>query len=213
MNKENRQGPFCKEGYKGWGFLIKMEEGEGLKGKIALHPLPLDAEQGMERWASAAALAGGPGHGGGRDQGKKTEESEGVRFSTLARARVERGASATGAGGGGRRWPWWRHCKARGGASGGGGVCGGGERDGRPIYRRSKAVGRAERVGAGRRAPRGAINGVWPIASVGGTIRGSDAMAREKGTWRGRLRSLASSCAACAARRAARRRHCSETAR
>ena len=76
MNKENRQGPFCKEGYKGWGFLIKMEEGEGLKGKIALHPLPLDAEQGRGRWAPAVALAGGPGHGGGRDQGEKGEEEE-----------------------------------------------------------------------------------------------------------------------------------------
>ena len=51
------------------GFLSKMEEGEGLKGKIALHPLPLDAEQGRGRWAPAVALAGGPGHGGGRDQG------------------------------------------------------------------------------------------------------------------------------------------------
>ena len=45
-----------------------MEEGEGLKGKIALHPLPLDAEQGRGRWAPAVALAGGPGHGGGRDR-------------------------------------------------------------------------------------------------------------------------------------------------
>ena len=78
MNKENRQGPFCKKGYKWWGFLIKMEEEEGLKGKIALHPLPLDAEQGRGRWAPAVALAGGPGHGGGRDQGEKREESVGV---------------------------------------------------------------------------------------------------------------------------------------
>ena len=132
------------------GFLSKMEEGEGLKGKIALHPLPLDAEQGRERWAPAPALSGGQGHGGGRDQGKKREESEGVRFPTLARAVVERGVSTTGAGGGGRRWPWRRRCKAREGASSGGRVCGGGERDGGPIYRRSKAVGRAERFGACR---------------------------------------------------------------
>ena len=142
--------------------------------------------------------------GGGQEARENGERDEGVRMPYLSRAGMERGGLATKADGGGRRWPWRRRCKARGGASGGGRVCGGGERDGRPIYRRSKAVGRAERVGAGRRAPRGKINGVWPNANVGGAIRGGDATARAEGTWRGRLQSLASRCAACAARRAAR---------
>ena len=145
---------------------------------------------------------GPPGHDGGREAGQNREEDEGVRFPYLSRAGMEQGGLATNAGGGGRRWPWRRRCKVRGGASGAGRVCGGGERDGRPIYRRSKVVEKAERVGAGQRAPRGAINGVRPIASVGNAIRGGDVTARAEGTcW---LRSLASSCAACAARPAAR---------
>ena len=133
-------------------------------------------------------MAGGGAveRGGGQEVGENGERDEEVRFPYLSRAGMEWGGLATKAVGGERRWPWWRRCKARGGASGGGRVCGGGERDGRPIYRRSKAVGRAERVGADRRAPRGAINGVRPIASVGGAIRGSDATARAEGTWRGR---------------------------
>jgi hypothetical protein len=35
LQKGKQEGPFWKKGYKGWGFLIKMGEGEGLKGKIA----------------------------------------------------------------------------------------------------------------------------------------------------------------------------------
>ena len=80
------------------GFLNKIEEGEGLKGKIALHPLPLDAEQGRERWAPAVALAGGPGHGGGRDQGEKGEGDEGVRFPYSHQAEVVCGGRAEVAG-------------------------------------------------------------------------------------------------------------------
>jgi len=83
--------------------------------------------------------------GGGQEAGENGERDEGVRMPYLSRAGMERGGLAMKADGGGRRWPWRRRCKARGGASGGGGVCGGGERDGRPIYRRSKAVG--ERYG------------------------------------------------------------------
>ena len=80
MNKENRQGPFCKKGYKGWGFLIKMEEGEGLKGKIVLHPLPLDAEQergaGRRRWPSPAAQGtAAAGIRGKRERGPREIES------------------------------------------------------------------------------------------------------------------------------------------
>ena len=142
--------------------------------------------------------------GGGREVRGNGERVEGVRVPYLARAEVQWGGLAMRAVGDGRRWPWRRRCKAKGGASGSGRACGGGERDGSPIYRRSKAVWRAERIGAGRRAPRGAINGVRLIASVGGAIRCGDATARAEGMWRGRLRSLASRCAACAARRAAR---------
>ena len=78
------------------GFLSKMEEGEGPKGKIALHPLPLDAEQGRGRWAPVAALAGGPGHGGGQDQGKRERGRRGSDSPTHLGRRwsVE----------GGRRW-------------------------------------------------------------------------------------------------------------
>ena len=71
--------------------------------------------------------------GGGQEVEENGERDEGVRFPYLARAGMERGGPAAKADGGGRRWPWWRHCKARGGASGGGRVCGGGERDGRAI--------------------------------------------------------------------------------
>ena len=122
------------------GFLSKMEEGEGLKGKIALHPLPLDAEQGRGRWAPAVALVGGPGHGGGRDQGEKGEGEEGVRFPYSPRAEVVCGGRATVAGGGGRLWPWRRRCRLGEGASGGGDGCGGRELRGGPLYRPGEAV-------------------------------------------------------------------------
>ena len=58
------------------------------------------AEQ--RRGAPAPALAGGPGHGGGRDQGEKGEGEEGVRFPYSPRAEVVCGGRATVAGGGGR---------------------------------------------------------------------------------------------------------------
>ena len=92
---------------------------------------------------------------------------------------------------------------------------GGDELRGEPIYRRSKAVEEEHGGGGGQRARRGGINGVRPLASVVGAIRGGDATARLVGTWRGRLRSSSSSCAgsnveavrcaSSAARRAARR--------
>jgi len=57
-----------------------MEEGEGLKGKIALHPLPLNAEQGRgagrRRWPSPAAQGmAAAGIRGKRERGPREIES------------------------------------------------------------------------------------------------------------------------------------------
>ena len=91
--------------------------------------------------------------------------------------------------GGGRRSSERRRCAAWEEASGGGRRCGGGGRREGPIYRLNEAVGEERGGGGGRRARQGAINGARPLARVG------DATARAMGTWRGRLRSSASSCA------------------
>ena len=96
-----------------------MEEGEGLKGKIVLHPLPLDAEQERGRWAPAVALAGGPRHGGGRDQGEKGEGPAGDRIPPLIWAEAARGGVTTAAGGGGQWRFWWRRCGRGKGTNGG----------------------------------------------------------------------------------------------
>ena len=101
------------------------------------------------------ALAGGLGHGGGRDQGEKGEGKEGVRFPYSPRAEVVCGVRATVTGGGGRLWPWRRCCRLGEGASGGGDGCGGRELRGGPLYRPGEAVERG-----GRRWPSSAaING------------------------------------------------------
>ena len=117
----------------GW-LLIDRKQGQGAQGNFALHLLPPIPPSTENREGGGAVGGGPPGHGGGREAGQNGEEDEGVRFPYLSRAGMKRGGLATKAGGGGRRWPWRRRCKARGGASGGGRVCGGGERDGRPIY-------------------------------------------------------------------------------
>ena len=64
-------------------------------------PLPLSGKQGRGRWAPAAALAGGPGHGGSRGQGGKREGAMGSRFpSPISEERARReGRGSHGRGG------------------------------------------------------------------------------------------------------------------
>ena len=81
--------------------LEKREKGEGLRAKSPF--FLLSPEQNRGGGHTAAALAGTPGRGGGREVGEKNEESEGVLFPLLPRARVERGGAPTVAGGR-RRW-------------------------------------------------------------------------------------------------------------
>ena len=90
--------------------------------------------------------SGSPEHGGGREEGGKEDEAEGVRFPFSPRAMVVCGWRATVAGGGGRLWPWRRRCRLGEGASGGEGGCGGGELCAGPTYRRGGAVERGAPV-------------------------------------------------------------------
>ena len=80
-----------------------MGEGEGLKGKIApFFLLPMQS-RGGGHWVPAAALAGGPGHGGGRGQGGKREGAMGSRFPPISvEGPVGRGATAMAAAAGRR---------------------------------------------------------------------------------------------------------------
>jgi len=170
-------------GRRPWGTAASGSRGK--RGRVTRGSRP-PPRFGSEYGEAAAPrrLAGGGAveRGGGQEAGENGERDEGVRMPYLTWAGMERGGLATKVDGSGRRWPWWRRCKARGGASGGGRICGGGERDERPIYRRSKAVEEGRGGGGGRRARRGAINGARPLASVGGAIRGGDATSRAAGT-------------------------------
>ena len=113
------------------GLLNKKEGMEGPKGKMPFLLPPCETgnrggAQGRRRsWA-----------GGAREKGENGEESEGVRFPTLALAGVERGGGSTTAGGGGRRRLW--RLRERWG----------------PIYRRGETVERRAAVAGGRRASR-----------------------------------------------------------
>ena len=75
---------------------------------------------------------------------------EGVLPWPLARVGRRRGASATGAGGGGQQCAWRRRCGLGEGARCGGGDCGAEERRGGSLYWASKAVeGRIAAVDGG----------------------------------------------------------------
>ena len=79
-----------------------MGEGEGLKGKIAPSSSSLRRAEEGGRWERAAALAGGPGHGGGRGQGGKRKGPAGNHFPLLIWAEAVCRGGAMAAGGGRR---------------------------------------------------------------------------------------------------------------
>jgi len=56
--------------------------------------------------------SGVPEHGGGRVEGEKGEESEGIRFPCSPRAGAACGGRPTAVGGGGKRRLWWWCCGA-----------------------------------------------------------------------------------------------------
>jgi len=106
----------------------------------------------------------------GRDQRRRASlrEWRGVLPWPLARVGRRRGASATGAGGGGQQCAWRRRCGLGEGACCGGGGCGAEERRGGSLYWASKAVEGRNASVAGRRARWGAINGVGATAVLAG---------------------------------------------
>ena len=81
-------------------FRIKEERPGGLA-QMCPSPSSRYWKQGRGGRRTAAAVAGEPGRGNGREGGEKEEEGEEVRFPTSARAGVERGGGSAGIDGGG----------------------------------------------------------------------------------------------------------------
>ena len=63
------------------GLLIKKEKGQGVWENLPFFHLPPRRTEEGGRRAPAAVLAGGLGHGGGRDQGERERRPRGVDSS------------------------------------------------------------------------------------------------------------------------------------
>ena len=170
MQKGKQEGPFWKKGYKGWGFLIKMGEGEGLKGKIALFFL-LPAQS---RGGGVLGAGGGPRR---RPRARRRPGSGGKREGAwgvdpppnFRRGGRKEGATAMATAAG--RWPW----AARAGAA------------------RASARGEKGEGGPGHLPRPLARAGTWRSGPATGSRRGGGAGLRrwrccveEEGAWRWR---------------------------
>jgi len=92
---------------------MKRREGRGFWEKCPFHlPPPVPVKQGRGTWAPAAALAGGPGHDSGREEGGKGESDTGDRFPSSIWVVAACRGGATVAGGS------RRHGVRSGGAAG-----------------------------------------------------------------------------------------------
>ena len=81
---------------------MKWEKGRGFLANVPSFFLLTSRTAEGERWASAAALAAGPGHGGGRGQRGKREGAMGSRFPSPISEEGGRREGCDGHGHGGR---------------------------------------------------------------------------------------------------------------